>query len=125
MTEIYHSQAKIYKNYALGLVQSVCYRHIFHGNACPSVVRKARGPIDFESDYMRRIFFSCNGIEYTIRLWSIKESPSGNGRTKTEYSTHEWYRCNDCDEEFARDLPNGWTRCDECAKHYKEEKTED
>jgi ribosomal protein L37AE/L43A len=112
-----YSQAKIYKNVARNLVQSVCY-HIFDGKLCPSVVRKRYGPIDFESDYMKRIFFTCDGKEYYIRLWDIKQSPSRTGRTKIEYSAYEEYRCNDCDEEFSRELPNGWTRCRNCAKHY-------
>jgi len=112
------TQAKIYKNVAVGLVQEVCYRDIFNNTRDVLSVRKARGQIDFESDYMRRIFFTCDGSEYFIRLWEIKPSPSRTGRTKIDYSVFEDYRCNDCDEEFARELPNGWTRCEKCAKHY-------
>jgi hypothetical protein len=99
-----YSQAKKYKNVARNLVQVVCCRDIFNRQLCPSVVRKRWGQIEFESDYMKRIFFTCEGKEYYIRLWDIKHSPSRTGKTKIEYSAYEEYRCNDCDEEFSRDL---------------------
>jgi len=118
------SQAKIYRNVARGLVQEVCYRDIFNGQLCPCEVREARGQIDFESDYMRRIFFTCDGKEYFIRLWEIKASPSRTGRTKIDYSVFEECRCWRCDEEFNRDMHSwgatGGVLCLKCNKEDEE-----
>lgn len=116
-----YSTAKIYKNFARNLVMEVCFRDIFHRNLDHHAVRKSFGEIDFETEFMRRIFFSCNGVDYTIRLWSIEDvSPKGN-RKRIDYSTHGWYTCNDCDNEFARDIPNNdCTRCNQCAKSKKQ-----
>jgi hypothetical protein len=99
-----YSQAKIYKNVARKLVMVVCYRDIFNRSSSHSYVRKAIGPIDFESDYMKRISFTCEGKEYYIRLWDIKPSPSRTGKTKIEYTAYEEFRCWRCDEEFSREM---------------------
>ena len=117
---IYKSKAKHYKNYAINLVEEVCYRHIFNGNGSRSDVRKARGEIDYERDPMRRIYFSCEGCNYVIRLWdtTLKNTKGNFTIPKTEYSIYHLYNCNDCDEVFEREFPDGWTRCEECAKYY-------
>lgn len=116
---IYKSQAKLYKNSAMNLVMEICYRDVFNSALDHYSVRKARGQVDYESDHMRNIFFRCDGMDYTIRLWSIIQSAAKCGRTKIDYSVFQTYNCNDCDEEYQREFPEGLTRCAECAQHYK------
>ena len=73
-----------------------------------------RNDIDTEGEYMRRVFFKCDGIEYTIRLWSMDDIKNG---VEIDFTLFERYYCNDCGEEFERDI-DGWTRCEKCASHY-------
>ena len=74
-----------------------------------------RENIDTDTESMRRVFFNCDGIEYTIRLWNIEDIGGG---VEIDFTLFEDYRCNDCDKEFSRDIDDGWTRCEECASHY-------
>ena len=71
--------------------------------------------VDLQSDRMNRVFFTCNGIDFTIRLWNITNEGRG---VRIHYSLFMDYSCNDCDKEYTMDYLNGWTRCDECAKNY-------
>lgn len=105
----YYSTAKDYNVCCANLAKKCKKMH-------PEFIKGKIVDLDCESDSMRRVFFKCDGIEYTIRMWNITEPTKG--RVKIDYSVYEWYSCNDCNEEFARDLPDGWTRCDKCAKHY-------
>jgi len=102
----YYSSAKDYKDTAKNMAKKV--KKIY-----PTFLKGKIVDLDCESDGASRVFFKCDGIDFTIRTWNIEEC--SKGRIKIDYSVYGWYNCTDCNEKFARDLPEDFTRCDKCA----------
>jgi hypothetical protein len=83
--------------------------------------RWAISNVDLQTDRLNRVFFTCNDIDFTIRLWNIDVIDEHRGMKRgirINYSLFMDYNCNDCDKEYTMDYLNGWTRCEECANHY-------